>query len=53
MKSFLYNSEGRFVVLLHFEIRTDINLDIVGGYGDPTSYVDPMKFIESFNKNKL
>jgi len=25
-------------------------LDVEGGYGNPTGYADPMKFIESFNK---
>lgn len=45
------NEFGLYQAHLHFEIRTDINLDVEGGYGDPTGYVDPMKFIENF-KNK-
>jgi len=44
------NEWGLYQAHLHFEIRTDINLDVEGGYGDPTGYVDPMEFIKNFNK---
>jgi len=45
------NEWGLYQAHLHFEIRTDINLDVEGGYGDPTGYVDPMEFIKNF-KNR-
>jgi len=45
------NCDGAYLAHLHFEIRTDILMDVRGGYGDPSGYVDPMKFIENFNLN--
>jgi murein DD-endopeptidase MepM/ murein hydrolase activator NlpD len=49
------NEDGAYLnaAHLHFEIRTNIFLDILGGYGDPEGFVDPMKFIEDFNKKHL
>jgi murein DD-endopeptidase MepM/ murein hydrolase activator NlpD len=44
------NDFGLYQAHLHFEIRTNIFLDIGYGYGDPTGYIDPMKFIKDYNK---
>jgi len=44
------NEWGLYQAHLHFEIRTDINLDVEGGYGNPTGYVDPLRYIESYNR---
>jgi len=46
------NSHGAYLAHLHFEIRTDILMDVRGGYGEPNGCVDPMKFIDNFNKKK-
>lgn len=49
------NEDGAYLnaAHLHFEIRTNIFLDIMGGYGDPEGFVDPMKYIEEFNSKPL
>jgi murein DD-endopeptidase MepM/ murein hydrolase activator NlpD len=39
-----------FLAHLHFEIRTTYNILIGPGYGNPTGYTDPMKYIKNFNK---
>jgi hypothetical protein len=44
------NDFGLYQAHLHFEIRTNILLGIGYGSGDSKGYVDPMKFIEDFNK---
>jgi len=44
------NSHGAYLAHLHFEIRTDILMDVRGGYGEPKGCVDPMKYIKEFNK---
>jgi murein DD-endopeptidase MepM/ murein hydrolase activator NlpD len=41
---------GHFLAHLHFEIRTDLNILIGGGYGNSEGFVDPMKFIKDYNK---
>ncbi|MFN8257128.1 MAG: M23 family metallopeptidase [Bacteroidales bacterium] len=44
------NNQGTYQAHLHFEIRTNILLDVCSGYGNPEGWVDPMKFIENFTK---
>jgi len=44
------NDNGIFLAHLHFEIRTDYTLGILGGYGDPEGFVDPMKYIKNFGR---
>jgi murein DD-endopeptidase MepM/ murein hydrolase activator NlpD len=44
------NDNGIYQAHLHFEIRTDINLEVEGGYGNKEGYLEPMGFIQNFNR---